>query len=88
MLRRLARVRALTSDEATRAMAKAHSAPIERVSLRALAERAWRIRHSIHTHDAFYVALAERLGVPLITCDAKLAGSNGHQVDIEVYPVF
>ncbi|WP_309115557.1 hypothetical protein [Saccharothrix sp.] len=40
-----------------------------------------------HPRDAFYVALAERLGVPLITCDAKLAGSNGHQVDIEVYPV-
>jgi hypothetical protein len=30
--------------------------------------------------------LAERLGVPLVTCDAKLARSNGHHAKIELYP--
>jgi predicted nucleic acid-binding protein len=37
-------------------------------------------------YDAAYVALAERLGVPLVTCDAKLAGAHGHQAKIELYP--
>jgi len=30
--------------------------------------------------------LAERLDIPLVTCDAKLAKSNGHNAKIELYP--
>ncbi len=37
-------------------------------------------------YDAAYVALAEQLDIPLVTCDAKLAGSHGHKVQIELYP--
>ncbi len=29
--------------------------------------------------------LAEQLGIPLITCDARLAHSNGHHAEIELY---
>jgi hypothetical protein len=36
--------------------------------------------------DATYVALAERLHAPMVTCDTKLAGSNTHHATIEVYP--
>jgi len=28
----------------------------------------------------------DELGAPLVTCDARLAASNGHQADIELYP--
>ncbi|WP_181193380.1 type II toxin-antitoxin system VapC family toxin [Prauserella shujinwangii] len=38
-------------------------------------------------YDAAYVALAERLGVPLVTCDAKLAGANGHRASVDLCPV-
>ncbi|MBB5954229.1 putative nucleic acid-binding protein [Saccharothrix tamanrassetensis] len=87
VLRRLESMHALSGDEATAALAKVRAAPIDRVPHRPLIKRAWSLRGSIHAADAFYVALAEELGIPLITCDARLAGSNGHQVDIEVYPV-
>lgn len=43
-------------------------------------------RHAITAYDALYVALAERLDIPLVTCDAKLARSNGHNAKIELYP--
>ena len=33
-------------------------------------------------YDAAYVALAEALDVPLLTCDAKLARSHGHRAKI------
>ena len=36
------------------------------------------------TLHAAYVALAEALDAPLITCDAKLARSHGHRAVIEL----
>lgn len=38
-----------------------------------LVTRIWAMRHDISAHDAGYVALAEALGVPLVTLDRKLA---------------
>ena len=35
-------------------------------------------------YDAVYVALAEALAVPLITCDARLASAPGHSAVIEL----
>ena len=40
--------------------------------------------HSITAYDAAYVVLAEILDCPLITCDAKLARSQGHKARIEL----
>ena len=60
-------------------------APIVRVPHRPLIERIWELRHTITAYDASYVALAELLDVPLVTCDAKLATSNGHKAEIELY---
>lgn len=51
--------------------------PIRRVPLAPLMERMWELRQNITPYDAAYVALAEELGCPLITCDAKLATSSG-----------
>ncbi|GGP67091.1 type II toxin-antitoxin system VapC family toxin [Saccharothrix coeruleofusca] len=87
VLRRMERNLHLTPDDATFAMSRITASPVNRVPLRTLLRRAWELRHAVHTYDSLYLALAEELNVPLITCDAKLAGSNGHQVDIEVYPV-
>ena len=35
-------------------------------------------------YDAAYVALAEGLEVPLLTCDAKLSRSHGHRAKIHL----
>jgi len=42
----------------------------------------WALRHTLTSYDACYVALAEGLGVPLVTCDARLARSHGHTASI------
>jgi predicted nucleic acid-binding protein len=49
-----------------------------------LLPRMWSLRNSITPYDAVYVALAEALDAPLITCDAKLASSAGHFAKIEL----
>jgi predicted nucleic acid-binding protein len=47
-----------------------------------LRERIWRLRDCMSARDAAYVALAEGLDAPLVTCDAALAASRGHAADI------
>jgi predicted nucleic acid-binding protein len=85
-LRRLARLKLLTDEQALEKLLWLQEAPIVRVPHRTLLPRAWELRHAISAYDALYVALAELLDVPLITCDAKLGGANGHQARVEVYP--
>jgi predicted nucleic acid-binding protein len=85
-LRRLALRGLLTDGQATAAMRQVADAPIARCPHRPLLSRAWELRHSVAGSDALYVALAEQLDSPLVTCDAKLANSHGHGAKIELYP--
>ena len=43
------------------------------VRTRLLAARIWELRSNLTTHDAAYVAVAERYRCPLVTTDARLA---------------
>lgn len=52
-----------------------------------LADRIWKLRHNLSAYDAAFVALAELLAVPLITCDARLASASGHRATIELFDV-
>jgi predicted nucleic acid-binding protein len=49
-----------------------------------LIERIWQLRDNLTAYDAAYVALAEALGAPLLTCDRKLASPAGHRACVEV----
>lgn len=49
-----------------------------------LRRRAFQLRNNLSGYDAAYVALAESLVCPLLTRDARLARSCGHDVRIEV----
>lgn len=51
--------------------------PIRRMPLAPLLARMWELRENVTAYDAAYVALAERLGAPLITADARLAAAHG-----------
>jgi predicted nucleic acid-binding protein len=46
--------------------------------------RVWQLRHTVTAYDAAYVALAEALNAPLITCDHKLGAASGHSAVIDV----
>jgi predicted nucleic acid-binding protein len=50
-----------------------------------LGDRIWALRHNITAYDAAFVVLAEMLGVPLVTCDAKLAAAPAHAAQIELF---
>ncbi|HEX3779323.1 MAG TPA: type II toxin-antitoxin system VapC family toxin [Pseudonocardiaceae bacterium] len=85
VLRRMAMRGHLTDEQATLALSRVADAPIRRFEHRPLLHDAWRLRHAITGSDALYVALAEQLDAPLITCDGRLANSNGHNARIELY---
>jgi predicted nucleic acid-binding protein len=50
-------------------------------------ERIWQLRHHLTVYDAWYVALAEALGTPLITADRHLAEAPGLRCEITVVGV-
>ncbi|MBC8363830.1 MAG: type II toxin-antitoxin system VapC family toxin [Actinobacteria bacterium] len=58
--------------------------PLNRHAHRHVAERAWDLRRNLSIYDASYVALAERLGVPLLTADRRLATAPGHNAEVIV----
>ena len=57
---------------------------IERHAHGALLPRIWQLRDAMTAYDGAYVALAEALGAPLLTCDGKLARAHGHRATIEM----
>lgn len=58
--------------------------PVRRMQLAPLLQRMWELHDNLTPYDAAYVALAERLDGPLITCDGKLAGAAGSHCSIEL----
>lgn len=49
-----------------------------------LLPRIWELRANATAYDAAYVALAEVLDAPLVTCDARLTRAAGHRARVEV----
>lgn len=49
-----------------------------------LMRRAYELRANVTAYDAAYVALAEVLGCPLLTADARLARAPGIKCDVKV----
>ena len=72
----LARVNARVARAVPAALAHLAGFPIRRMPLPPLLDRMWQLRSNVTPYDAAYIALAERLAGPLITCDAKLAGAS------------
>lgn len=57
---------------------------IDRYEAALLADRVWALRNQYTSYDAMYLALAEGLGAPLVTCDRKL-DAGGHHAEVVVY---
>jgi predicted nucleic acid-binding protein len=43
------------------------------------------LRQNVTAYDAAYLARAETLGAPLVTCDARLASAPRHDANVEVF---
>ena len=71
-LRELVQGSKLPPDEGERALQLLGRMPIRRYGHVPLLTRIWQLRHNMWPYDAAYVALAESLGVVLVTLDAKL----------------
>jgi predicted nucleic acid-binding protein len=84
VLRRLVQRKEVTVARAEQALEDLAKLLIERHEHQSLVSRAWQLRDSISAYDGVYVALAEALDAPLLTCDAKLAGARGHRATIEL----
>lgn len=58
--------------------------PVLRYPHDVLLPRVWELRKHLTAYDAVYVALAEALEMPLLTCDADIAGAAGHRARVDV----
>ena len=84
-LRRMVAHGTLGADRAADARYDLMRLPARRYAHTLFLERAWELRHSVSTYDAIYIALAEALDAPLVTCDAALARARGIRASVEVY---
>lgn len=82
--RRLAAIGHLDDRRVKMALEDLLALRIERVPHERLLPRCWELRNNLTIYDAAYVALAEALGVVLLTADAKLAAAPGARCTIAV----
>jgi predicted nucleic acid-binding protein len=82
-LRRLVRAGEVSPARAAEAIADLADIDLHRHPHVDLLTRAWKLRENVTAYDAMYVALAEALDAPLVTCDRPLASTSGHAATIE-----
>ena len=72
--------------DAARAVRSWRRLGVQRFPTVGMLERIWELRHNVTSYDATYVALAEELGCPLLTADARLANATGPRCTFTVVP--
>ena len=83
-LRRLVRTGEVSAGRADEAIADLTDLDLHRHPHLDLLGRAWKLRDNVSAYDAVYVALAEAMEAPMVTCDRPLAKTPGHRARIEV----
>jgi predicted nucleic acid-binding protein len=85
VLRTQVRLGAVAPRRAELALTDLAAAPVARAPHQPLLGRCWELRDNLTIYDATYVALAEALGLVLLTGDARLANATGPRCRIEVF---
>lgn len=75
----------ITADRAAEMLTDYAGLRIVRHAMLPLQARVFEMRHNFSAYDAMYVALAEALGLPLLTDDGKFEATPGHNADIHRY---
>jgi predicted nucleic acid-binding protein len=84
VLRRFAANGQIDGERGRTALADLADFPLRRYPHDFLLPRVWDLRKNLTAYDAIYVALAEALDAPLLTCDRRLATAPGHQARVEL----
>ncbi len=74
----------ITTDQAAQAHADLSDLAVELWPYELLAPRAWELRRNLTVYDASYVALAELLGVALVTLDRRIGGAPELRCEVAV----
>jgi predicted nucleic acid-binding protein len=77
IIRRLERAKEMTSPEAHAAYADFMELDLYLHPFEPFSDRIWELRHNVTSYDAWYVALAESLDLPLATLDTRLIAAQG-----------
>jgi predicted nucleic acid-binding protein len=83
-LRRVLRTGEISARAARAALNELTDLRLMRIDHRLLLDRAWALRDNVSFYDGLYVALAEELGAPLVTLDARLAAAPGLKVEVDL----
>ena len=86
ILRRLERSGEISRLEANSAHRDLLRLDVELFPFAPFADRVWALRSNLTSYDAWYVALAEAFGCPLMTLDRKLSRATGPTCDIVTPP--
>ena len=85
VIRRFHRTGLLSLERSEQALGDLADLAITRYGHEFLRFGIWRLRNNVTAYDAAYIALAELLEAPILTCDGKLARSAGHGVRIRLF---
>ncbi len=86
ILRRAALAGELTADIASQAHDDLVLLRVDLFPYEPHARRVWQLRDNLTAYDAWYVAVAEDLGAPLVTLDGRIARAPGPRCDVRLPP--
>ena len=84
VLRRYVATGEVETTRASEALADLTALGVRRYPHNLFLPRIWELRQNATAYDAAYLALAEELDAPLLTCDRRLARAPGHSAEIEL----
>lgn len=88
ILRRLERSKRITTPEANAAQEDLMQLQMEVFAFDLFADRVWELRHNVTSYDAWYIAVAEALKLPLATLDKRLSRAKGPTCEFLTPPAY